>query len=263
MGPLSANNLGTHPLQTNKKNYDVSRSVASELLSVKRMLFFKLLYIVAKVVGTDTISAVNIHQSSIDILSHRDRPKTKTQVDSISNKVTPVRSCCYCNLFVTDIMETALQNPEVTLLKLEKYAKIQRQTSTTTTRTIGSDSSDSLVINAIEHHTRAEENGSMDVYFTKDYVDKVNEVARRENQNLRLNLGLPIDPSVVARHQPIKALIQVIHRFLLLVENPLFCIWSQFIPLRLRQKLTLVAWKIYFPVHKLLIGRKTGLHNGM
>ena len=161
-------------------------------------------------------------------------------------------------------MEATLQNPEDTILKFEKYATIQRQPSTITMRTTGSDSSDSLAINELEeHHTRAEENGSTDVYFTRDYIAKANEVARNENKKLRLNLGLPIDPSKIARHQPIKSLIQLVHRFLLLVENPLFRIWSQYIPLKLRQKLTLVAWKIYFPLHKLLIGRKTGLHNGM
>jgi len=137
----------------------------------------------------------------------------------------------------------------------------------TTLSTAGSDSRSSITVSDqdAESCARVEEqtndkNVSTDEYFTKEFEQKVNEKALRENQKLNLNLGLPFDPSVLSRRQPIKILILLLHRFLLLVENPLFRIWSQFIPLRLRQKLTLLAWKLYFPLHKLLIGRKTGLH---
>lgn len=147
--------------------------------------------------------------------------------------------------------------------KLEKE-NVQRQPSlAVTAATLSTTGSDSSIANSeqeSEFHASIEENGSTDVYFSKEFVQRVNEAARRENEKLRLNLGLPINPSAIARRQPIKSLIQLVHRFLLLVENPLFRIWSQYIPLRLRQKLTLLAWKIYFPVHKLLIGRRSGLH---
>ncbi|KAL7517137.1 hypothetical protein ACHAWX_002086, partial [Stephanocyclus meneghinianus] len=137
----------------------------------------------------------------------------------------------------------------------------------TTLSTAGSDSRSSITVSdqdaescgRVEEQTD-ERNVSTDEYFTKEFEQKVNEAARQENQKLNLNLGLPFDPSDLSRRQPIKILIRLLHRFLLLVENPLFRIWSQFIPLRLRQKLTLFAWKVYFPLHKLFLGRKTGLH---
>jgi len=140
---------------------------------------------------------------------------------------------------------------------------IRRQTSSAVTAGTlsisGSDSSNSIAISALINEEVAT-NESTDVYLSKEFVHRVNEAARQENDKLNLNLGLPIDPSVIARRQPIKTIIQLVHRLLLLVESPLFRLWSQYLPLRLRQKLVLLAWKLYFPVHKLLIGRGTGIH---
>jgi hypothetical protein len=167
-------------------------------------------------------------------------------------------------------MESSKQHLEDSLSNAPANGKItvavQRQPSVAVTAatlsTTGSDSSIAISDEEESEHRAVEEtaNAEVDVYFSDEYVQKVNEAARRENDKLRLNLGLPIDPSAMARRQPIKLLIRLVHRFLLLIESPLFKIWSQYIPLRFRQKLTLLAWKIYFPVHKLLIGRRTGLH---
>lgn len=157
-----------------------------------------------------------------------------------------------------------MENTILTATSKLKPEDVERQPSlAVTAATLSTRGSDSSITNSEqepEFHVPVEENGSIDVYFSKEYIQRVNEAAGRENENLRLNLGLPINPSAIARRQPIKSFIQLVHRFMLLVENPLFRIWSQYIPLRLRQKLTLLAWKIYFPVHKLLIGRRSGLH---
>lgn len=185
--------------------------------------------------------------------------------------------CLYHRLVIVQYphdvaMETSQctkQHPQAKSTGLEKLmVRLPSSAVTTTTlSTAGSDSRSSSAVSdqdaeccaRVEEHTD-KRNVSTDEYFSEEYVHKVNETARRENQKQNLNLGLPFDPSLLTRRQPIKMLIRLLHRFLLLVENPLFRIWSQFIPLRLRQKLTLLAWKVYFPLHKLFIGRKTGLH---
>lgn len=162
-------------------------------------------------------------------------------------------------------MEAMQQPAGDTANKLRKVDMVHKQSSAVTSSTLstaGSDSSNSIAISDQDIHdlSTQEINGSTDVYFSNEYTQKVNAAAQKENEKLRLNLGLPVNPAAIARRQPIKLVIQLVHRLLLLVENPLFSIWSQYVPLKLRQQLTLLAWKMYLPVHKLLIGRRTGLH---
>jgi len=116
---------------------------------------------------------------------------------------------------------------------------------------------------------------SIDAYFEEAYIHKVNERAKKENEQLNLNLGLPVDLTELTRRDvntaelsvvkrairvPVRIMLHILHRFLSLVENPLFRFWSRRVPLKFRQQLTFVAWTIYLPIHKALIGRRSGLH---
>ena len=144
--------------------------------------------------------------------------------------------------------------------KTEEMVKRQPSPVTSITlSTAGSDSSNSIA-NSDQNASDFSNGQHASAYFTPEFVQQVNAVALEENQKLNLNLGLAIDPSMMARRQPIKLLIRLVHHILLIIESPMFRIWSRYVPLRLRQKLTLIGWKIYFPLHKLLIGRRTGLH---
>jgi epsilon-lactone hydrolase len=42
-------------------------------------------------------------------------------------------------------------------------------------------------------------------------------------------------------------------------EHHLFRLWNR-VPVAVRRKITFTAWKLYFPIHKWLLGRKTGIH---
>ncbi|KAL7528078.1 hypothetical protein ACHAXR_002254, partial [Thalassiosira sp. AJA248-18] len=102
----------------------------------------------------------------------------------------------------------------------------------------------------------------------------MNKRAEKENEGLNLNLGLPVDLTVLTRRDgnaasglvqkgfrpPIQILIRLLDRVLAFVESPLFRLWGNHIPLRFRQRLTFLAWGMYLPIHKALIGRRTGLH---
>ena len=116
---------------------------------------------------------------------------------------------------------------------------------------------------------------SIDVYFTQDYIRKVDKRAKEENEKLNLNLGLPLDLTELTRRDvnmaelsiikrairvPVRIMMHLLDRFLSLIENPIFEFWSSRLPLKFRQQLTFVAWTIYLPIHKALIGRRTGLH---
>eukprot|EP00986_Skeletonema_menzelii_P007853 scaffold3122_cov207-Skeletonema_menzelii.AAC.2 len=116
---------------------------------------------------------------------------------------------------------------------------------------------------------------SIDEYFQEAYIHEVNERAKKENEQLNLNLGLPVDLTELTRRDvntaelsvvkrairvPVRIMLHILDRFLSYVENPLFRFWSRRVPLKFRQKLTFVAWTIYLPIHKALIGRRSGLH---
>ena len=115
-------------------------------------------------------------------------------------------------------------------------------------------------------------------YFTEAHINHVNKIAAKENETLNLNLGIPVDLTVFTRRDsdntdtttmqkvlrpPIQTLIRLLDRFLALIEGPLFQFWSNRIPLRVRQKLTFFAWGLYLPIHKALVGRRTGLHKNV
>ena len=117
---------------------------------------------------------------------------------------------------------------------------------------------------------------SVDEYFDDVYTQKVNERAERENARLNLNLGLPInlieltrrdvstsDMNVIKRavRSTVRFfLVHILDKFLSMVENPLFRFWSRQVPLKFRQQLTFAAWYFYLPIHKALVGRRSGLH---
>ncbi len=147
-----------------------------------------------------------------------------------------------------------------------------RTESTVTSSSIASSSS--TASNDVNDGSESSTN-SIDEYFEEAYIHKVNERARKENEKLNLNLGLPVDLTELTRRDvntaelsvvkrairvPVRIMLHILDRFLSYVENPLFRFWSRRLPLKVRQKLTFVAWTIYLPIHKALIGRRSGLH---
>ncbi|KAL9190255.1 hypothetical protein ACHAXT_007466 [Thalassiosira profunda] len=114
----------------------------------------------------------------------------------------------------------------------------------------------------------------VEVYFSKEHVQRANRAAAAENERLNLHLGLPVDLTVLTRRDggfattalqkllrlPIRAAICLVDRFLSIIETPLFQFYSERLPLRWRQRITFLAWGMYLPVHKALIGRRSGLH---
>jgi len=116
-------------------------------------------------------------------------------------------------------------------------------------------------------------NDTVDQYFTDAHIKRVNTIASEENDKLNLNLGLPVDLTNYTRRDisptsivqkvlrpPIQTFIRIFDWLLSFIEGPLFIFWSEHVPLWLRQKITFFAWSIYLPIHKLLIGRRSGLH---
>ena len=110
-------------------------------------------------------------------------------------------------------------------------------------------------------------------YFTEERINRLNKSAQEENDALNLNLGLPVDLTNLTRRHitptnilqralrpPVQAIIRLFDVLLSFIESPLFTIWSTHVPLWIRQKLTFFAWGVYLPIHKMLIGRRTGLH---
>ncbi|KAL7458684.1 hypothetical protein ACHAWC_010305 [Mediolabrus comicus] len=119
---------------------------------------------------------------------------------------------------------------------------------------------------------------SVDEYFDDVYTQKANERAERENARLNLNLGLPINLTELTRRDvstsdmnvikravrvPVRILLHILDKFLSMVENPLFQFWSRKLPLKFRQQLTFAAWYFYLPIHKALVGRRSGLHRSV
>ncbi|KAL7543596.1 hypothetical protein ACHAWF_007422 [Thalassiosira exigua] len=137
---------------------------------------------------------------------------------------------------------------------------------------------------ASDDGARALDAVALDDCPSEERVAEANRLAREENGRLNLNLGMPVDLTVLTRRDvpsaasasasagparrvvrnvlrpPIRVLVCLLDRLLSLVENPLFRFWSERVPLRLRQRLTFAAWGMYLPIHKALIGRRTGLH---
>jgi acetyl esterase/lipase len=120
---------------------------------------------------------------------------------------------------------------------------------------------------------------SVDEYFDDVYIQKLNERAERENARLNLNLGLPINLTELTRRDVSTSdmnvikravrstvrffLVHVLDKFLSMIENPLFRFWSRKLPLKFRQQLTFAAWYVYLPIHKALVGRRSGLHQSV
>mmetsp|Transcript_4152 Transcript_4152/g.9130 ORF Transcript_4152/g.9130 Transcript_4152/m.9130 type:complete len:555 (-) Transcript_4152:76-1740(-) len=128
-------------------------------------------------------------------------------------------------------------------------------------------------------HAPDDDNNNLCEYFSETRTNQMNQRAQLENEGLNLNLGLPVDLTAYARRRidttatttttgivqkvlrpPIQILLRLLDRLLSLIESPLFRFWSERIPLRVRQKLTFLAWGMYLPIHKVLIARRTGLH---
>jgi len=75
------------------------------------------------------------------------------------------------------------------------------------------------------------------------------------NETLNLNLGLPIDPD----NGQIRHFFRLLSNIFSVFEDHLFAIVGR-LPLSFKQRITKFGWMIYFPLHKLLLGRRTGIH---
>jgi hypothetical protein len=144
-----------------------------------------------------------------------------------------------------------------------------------------SDSTDSTtaISNRFSSDEDAADDGRLDhdnnlrEYFSAANVERMDKVAADENKRLNLNLGMPFDLTIFTRRDvaatgvvqkvlrpPVRTLLRLLDRLLAYFESPIFHFWSNRVPLRLRQKLTFLAWGTYLPIHKALVGRRTGLH---
>ncbi len=139
-------------------------------------------------------------------------------------------------------------------------------TSTTTISSLFSSDDDAADDGRLDHVTIRE-------YFSAANIKRMDEIAGDENDRLNLNLGMTVDLTILTRRDvaptgvvhkvlrpPIRTLLRLLDRLLAFIESPIFHFWSNRVPLRLRQKLTFLAWGAYLPIHKALIGRRTGLH---
>ena len=79
--------------------------------------------------------------------------------------------------------------------------------------------------------------------------------AAEVNKTLNLNLGLPIDPD----NGQIRGLFRSLSNIFSVFEEQLFAIFGR-LPLSFKQRITKLGWMIYFPLHRLILGRKTGIH---
>jgi monoterpene epsilon-lactone hydrolase len=77
------------------------------------------------------------------------------------------------------------------------------------------------------------------------------------NKQLNLDLGQTF---ITRKNKRMLLIIKFLDTFLFQWWEPLFFkVWAK-TPLSFRRALTFGSWKIYFPLHKLLLGRKTGIH---
>ncbi|KAL3823924.1 hypothetical protein ACHAXA_007895 [Cyclostephanos tholiformis] len=139
--------------------------------------------------------------------------------------------------------------------------------STTTISSLFSSDEDAADASRLDHDNNLRE------YFSAANVERMDKIAADENERLNLNLGMPVDLTVFTRRDvaptgvvqkvlrpPVRTLLRILDSLLAYIESPIFRFWSNRVPLRLRQKLTFLAWGMYLPIHKTLVGRRTGLH---
>ena len=82
------------------------------------------------------------------------------------------------------------------------------------------------------------------------------KTAKEINQELNLNLGLPIDPN----NSKLRKFIRFLNNlFISWWEEYLFAAWDR-IPLSVKKKVTFVAWGWYLFLHKRILGRSTAIH---
>ena len=79
--------------------------------------------------------------------------------------------------------------------------------------------------------------------------------AKEVNETLNLNLGLPIDPD----DGRIRNLCRFLSNLFSVFEEHVFAVIGR-LPLSFKQRINKLGWLIYFPLHKLLLGRKTAIH---
>ena len=79
--------------------------------------------------------------------------------------------------------------------------------------------------------------------------------AAEVNETLNLNLALPIDPD----NGQIRGLFRSLSNIFSVFEEQLFAIFGR-LPLSFKQRITKLGWMIYFPLHRLILGRRTGIH---
>jgi hypothetical protein len=94
------------------------------------------------------------------------------------------------------------------------------------------------------------------VYSPTCDLSKTKQDAAQVNKSLNLNLGLPFDPRKIVL---MRKICQLLSYFTEWVELLAFWGWKK-VPLVVRQKITMIAWTLYFPVHRVLLGRSTGIH---
>ena len=81
--------------------------------------------------------------------------------------------------------------------------------------------------------------------------------AAQVNQKLNLNLGQKL---LNPENKTLLWILRFVNNLLLgWWEHHAFAIWKK-IPLQWRRKLTFWAWELYLPLHKALLGRRTGIH---
>jgi len=106
------------------------------------------------------------------------------------------------------------------------------------------------------HHREKDAGPTFQVYSPTCDLSKTKQDAAQVNKGLNLNLGLPFDPRKIVL---IRKICQLLSYFTEWVELLAFWGWKK-VPLVVRQKITMIAWTLYFPVHRVLLGRSTGIH---
>jgi acetyl esterase/lipase len=77
------------------------------------------------------------------------------------------------------------------------------------------------------------------------------------NETLNLNLGQTV---VVPENQSLVRVLQFLNDFLFSWwERYLFRFWNS-IPVDIRRRITYMAWKVYYPLHRKFLGRRTAIH---
>lgn len=99
-------------------------------------------------------------------------------------------------------------------------------------------------------------------YFRCDSMEAFGNPKAKSATEINAELNLYLGQSLLNLEKNAR-LVKVIHflyKFLISWwEHHLFRLWGK-VPLPVRRKITFTAWKIYFPIHKFLLGRRTGIH---